>query len=598
MAITKVTIPDLIDLPTTISSVETNTDGVVLAKGSTIAQNLTVDYLVVAGGGGAARGNYSSGGGGAGGLLTNWLGSGLALATSTNYTINVGVGGTGVLNGAGGSGGDSYISGSGITTITAYGGGGGYGYQGAGGSGPGASGGSGGGGSGEAPPSAGGAATPAGQGNAGGGGGDQAPTYGGGGGGGAGAIGATSNSSSSGAGGIGLVVDIIDTTNASASNVGEVSGSNVYYAGGGGGAAEGTSTFAGGGTGGGGSGGNTPTQAFDGSPNTGGGAGGNDGLSWSGKNGGSGVVILRYPNNFTATYTAGTGGVAGTETAIGTSDKYIIITAGTGTVTFSGTPTTGRPVTGGSYILEDGEFRYNTTDKKVEYYDGANWFALTSTMAVPQVGTTGVCNYPTTATALYQLENNLNDTCGTYNGSSSAPPTYGTGKFGTYSAVFNGSSNYISTGINFSTLTNAKSISMWIKSTGSSSIGFGGMDGSSANNGLFSFDESAGNVAYIPVFGGYHTGDASTVVTNQWNHFVVTDTNVNGNVKIYINGSEVVVTKLNSSSYVNNTNMQIGKQMRNTGTAFFQTGSIDQVRIFPSALTAAQVTALYEETAP
>jgi len=213
-------------------------------------------------------------------------------------------------------------------------------------------------------------------------------------------------------------------------------------------------------------------------------------------------------------------------------------------------------------------------------------------------GTIGQCHYPVTATALYRLENAMSDTCGTYSGTSTSSPSYSNTapKYGTYNAVFNGTSNYISTGINFSTLTNAKSISMWIKSTGSSSIGFGGMDGSSANNGLFSFDESAGNVAYIPVFGGYHTGDASTVVTNQWNHFVVTDTNVNGNVKIYINGSEVVVTKLNSSSYVNNTNMQIGKQMRNTGTAFFQTGSIDQIRIFPSELDADQVQALYSET--
>ena len=163
-------------------------------------------------------------------------------------------------------------------------------------------------------------------------------------------------------------------------------------------------------------------------------------------------------------------------------------------------------------------------------------------------------------------------------------------------AVFNGSSSYISTGINFSTLTNTKSISMWIKSTGSSSIGFGGMDGSSGNNGLFTFDESAGNVAYIPVFGGYHTGDASTVVTYAWNHFVVTDTNVDGNVKIYINGSEVVVTKLNSSSYVSNTDMQIGRQMRNNGNPFWHTGSIDQVRIYNTAINQTAVTLLYNET--
>ena len=97
MAITKVTTPDLIDLPTTISSVETNTDGVVLAKGSTIAQNLTVDYLVIAGGGGG--GGNNSGGGGAGGYLTSYDSdpsgdnsatlTALSLSTGTSYTVTV-----------------------------------------------------------------------------------------------------------------------------------------------------------------------------------------------------------------------------------------------------------------------------------------------------------------------------------------------------------------------------------------------------------------------------------------------------------------------------------------------------------------------------
>lgn len=198
--------------------------------------------------------------------------------------------------------------------------------------------------------------------------------------------------------------------------------------------------------------------------------------------------------------------------------------------------------------------------------------------------------------AFYKMENNADDSTGSNNGSASNV-TFSTtdALFDSYSAVFNGSSSYISTGINFSTLTNTKSISMWIKSTGSSSVGFGGMDGSYGNNGLFAFDESGGNVAYIPKFGGYHTGDASTVITNAWNHFVVTDTNVNGNVKIYINGSEVTVTKVNSTVYVNNTNMQIGRQMRNNGTAFWHTGTIDQVRIFNRVLEGDEVFKLYAE---
>ena len=195
--------------------------------------------------------------------------------------------------------------------------------------------------------------------------------------------------------------------------------------------------------------------------------------------------------------------------------------------------------------------------------------------------------------ALYKFEDNANDAEGSYNGTASNV-TYATGYIDK-AAVFNGSSSYISTGINFSTLPNTKSISMWIKSTGSSSIGLGGMDGSYGNNGLFSFDESAGDLSYIPKFGGYHNGDASTVVTNAWNHFVVTDTNVDGNVKMYINGSEVTVTKINSTVYTNNTNMQIGRQMRNNGTAFWQTGSIDQVRVFNRALDSGEVTQLYNE---
>lgn len=299
----------------------------------TIPPPLTISYLLVAGGGGAARGSYSSGGGGAGGLLTNYLGTDLTLALSTNYSIGVGAGGAGVLNGAGGSGTDSYISGSGITTITASGGGGGYGSQ-AISAGPGAPGGSGGGGSGEQLTAGGAGNTPAttpSQGNAGGGGGNQVPTFGGGGGGGAGAIGATSNSSSSGAGGVGLQVNILNATNAASIAVGEVSGSNVYYAGGGGGAAEGTSTFAAGGTGGGGSGGNTPTEAFNGSPNTGGGAGGGDGTAFPGKNGGSGVVILRYPSSFTVSGLTEATGSPFTEGSY----KVSVFTSGTGNISFS-----------------------------------------------------------------------------------------------------------------------------------------------------------------------------------------------------------------------------------------------------------------------
>ena len=262
-------------------------------------QSLTVDYLVAAGGGAGggwsgAGGGGASGGGGAGGVIctvgsTGGLGtlpSALSL-TAQAYTITIGAGG------ATGNGSDSSISGSGLTTITATGGG-----RGATRTTNNASiGGSGGGGYGAGDNNPGAAGT-SGQGFAGGNG---SGTDGGssGGGGGAGAIGQTGFRDGSagdwfaGDGGIGIQTSI--------------NGTLTYYGGGGGGGSGDTADgwlpipngAGAGGLGGGGRGsqanpnGQTP-QA--GSVNTGGGGGGRDNSgSYNGLNGGSGVVIIRYP---------------------------------------------------------------------------------------------------------------------------------------------------------------------------------------------------------------------------------------------------------------------------------------------------------------
>ena len=95
---------------------------------------VSVDYLVLAGGGGGGRsvGSPRSGGGGAGGLrstVTNTGGGGsletaLALATSTNYTVQVGAGGVGSANYAQNPSVSNGVN-SVFSTITSTGGGGG-----------------------------------------------------------------------------------------------------------------------------------------------------------------------------------------------------------------------------------------------------------------------------------------------------------------------------------------------------------------------------------------------------------------------------------------------------------------------------------------
>jgi len=236
---------------------------------------IITEVLVVAGGG--AGSGFGGGGGGAGGLVYS---SSYGLNSGT-FTVSVGAGG--VNNGAttGGNGGSSQLA-----TLTALGGGA-SGWDGlqngvAGGSGGGA-------GTYAGTPNSGGAATQpssasGGFGYAGGSTTDLGLAAGGGGAGGAGQDG-----TAGGAGGIGKQYSITGTA--------------TYYAGGGGGGARSSASRGqtAGGLGGGGTGSSSSSNnGSAGTANTGGGGGGTQGYpvgtSTGGNPGGSGVVIIAYPN--------------------------------------------------------------------------------------------------------------------------------------------------------------------------------------------------------------------------------------------------------------------------------------------------------------
>jgi hypothetical protein len=89
------------------------------------------------------------------------------------------------------------------------------------------------------------------------------------------------------------------------------------------------STAGSGGAGGGGAGG-LATNGVAGTANSGGGGGGSTSTT-DGANGGSGVVILRYPNTRTITIGAGLTG----STATDGSFKVTTLTAGTGNVSWA-----------------------------------------------------------------------------------------------------------------------------------------------------------------------------------------------------------------------------------------------------------------------
>jgi hypothetical protein len=256
-----------------------------------------VEYLVVGGGG---AGGYtppsagSAGGGGAGGVLTGIL---PVVAGATN-NITVGGGGAGTSSSSA-NGANSILN-----SVIAVGGGAG----GAGNTSAGTSGGSGGGG-----PCISGISTAGigivGQGNSGAIGAPLGSSpFNGGGGGGAGTIGLAFNASTGGAG------------IASA-----ISGTVTPYGGGGGGGS--TSTPGTGGVGGGEAGGTLNGAGTAGQANTGGGGGGagnnGTGSNLVGGNGGSGIVIISYPDIYAALTTGG-------------ATSPTVSTSGSGSISFNG----------------------------------------------------------------------------------------------------------------------------------------------------------------------------------------------------------------------------------------------------------------------
>ena len=283
--------------------------------------SISVDYLVVGGGGGA--GYYAGGGGGGGGGYR--AATGYTASLNLPYTVTVGAGGNGTSGLFDNQGNNSVFA-----SITAYGGGG-AGLT------TGANGGCGGGGAGDTDNNPGGVGSQGGNGGtghfdgrgspyssdtrAGGGGGGGGPNTGG-----TGALGPGYNPGSgnyddivaySGGGGAGIL-NTIDGNSyfyAGGGGAGVYCGDSVYYVylkggdggsgGGGGGSAYAPSTPRNGGNGGsggrndGGSPGELSTTGGNGGANTGGGGGGARGL------GGSGIVIIKIPNTYTATFSAG-----------------------------------------------------------------------------------------------------------------------------------------------------------------------------------------------------------------------------------------------------------------------------------------------------
>ena len=284
------------------------------------------------------------------------------------------------------------------------------------------------------------------------------------------------------------------------------------------------------------------------------------------------------------------------------SDTILVFNRGSGTINFTGTsaaPPSGALRTNTSYS-EDG------SGSAIEHYNGTEWKYFDAI----KYCTTNTLNFPPGAgcIASYNLNNNVDDIGNTYNGVNSNVTFNASGKFGA-AAVFNGSSSIIKDvlGSGFTYATKTMTFSAWIFVTDNSNDNVIIGDGFSNSSGGWLISTGYGsapnqklNFSRAGSVGGVQQAYGSvTIPDDTWTHIAVSvdfpNMATNSSIKMYINGTEdTSLTDGISSAFQDNTtyNTSIGGTWLGSAARLFE-GSIDQVRIFNSALTSDQVEELY-----
>jgi hypothetical protein len=193
--------------------------------------------------------------------------------------------------------------------------------------------------------------------------------------------------------------------------------------------------------------------------------------------------------------------------------------------------------------------------------------------------------------AAYQLNGNANDLSGNYSGTAT-DVSYGVGEFD-LAGVFNGTSSYIDTNY-LVAATDVNSFSFWVKTTSTgtemlfSKINGGNQNGNYyllISDGTLILRAWGGSGDQVSYDGNYNDGN--------WHH--VTAIFNYPNKKLYVDGQLRGETNSVTGTFASTGNINIGYWVQD-GDLFFN-GSIDQFRIFNKALSAGEVTTLYNETA-
>ena len=184
--------------------------------------------------------------------------------------------------------------------------------------------------------------------------------------------------------------------------------------------------------------------------------------------------------------------------------------------------------------------------------------------------------------ATYRFENDETDLSGNYDGTGTEIQ-YAAGRYG-QAASFNGSSSYITSTLSGFTGNPTFSISFWVNPT---SIGTPIMLGNASNGAAFVTFINSSNKLNFGRYGDSLGDSTASVPNNTWTHIAIS--NNAGSVQLYINGTADL--SFSTTYNIGSNNLYLFTAV--TGQVL--QGKLDQVRIFNKAISASEVTTLYQE---
>ncbi|MDA9775340.1 LamG domain-containing protein [Algibacter sp.] len=205
----------------------------------------------------------------------------------------------------------------------------------------------------------------------------------------------------------------------------------------------------------------------------------------------------------------------------------------------------------------------------------------------------------TSCIAYYKMSDATDET-GSYDGTATNVNFNVAGKFGN-AGEFNGSSSYISVpnsaGNNMSTF----SVSLWFKISNASALGTLISNGLGADNGYYLGVNVGGTIVFLTSDGNSNTATStspSTYADGNWHNVVLAYTAVGvgtSTYNIYVDGNSTPVITGSNGKFTGTSAQPLTIGKLANSSLYYYNGSIDQVRIFNRAITANEVTTLYNE---